>query len=145
MNKIAGFNGQYRWLSNFWFAEVKMYGETYRSVENAYQAAKKLNALERLPFQTCDAKTAKQLGKQKPIRADWEQVREGIMLELIRRKFFGHPELAERLLNTGDVYIEESLLWHDRFWGNCICGSCPAGQNKLGHIIMQVREELKER
>ena len=37
---IKEFQGQYRFLSNFWPAPVTFEGRTYPTVENAYQAAK---------------------------------------------------------------------------------------------------------
>jgi len=34
--------------------------------------------------------------------------------------------------------------WHDKFWGICICTKCAnKGENHLGKILMEVREELK--
>src|SRR4051794_21773182 len=38
--KIDSFEGQYRFLSNFFPAEVEFEGMTYPSVEHAYQSAK---------------------------------------------------------------------------------------------------------
>src|SRR4051794_10492805 len=45
--KIDSFQGEYRFLSNFWPAEVVYEGVTYPSVEHAYQAAKTLSIEER--------------------------------------------------------------------------------------------------
>jgi predicted NAD-dependent protein-ADP-ribosyltransferase YbiA (DUF1768 family) len=39
-NKIQGFFGEYRWLSNFWPVKIHFEEKTYPSVEHAYQAAK---------------------------------------------------------------------------------------------------------
>lgn len=37
---IKEFQGEYRWLSNFWPARVVLDGVEYPTVENAYQASK---------------------------------------------------------------------------------------------------------
>lgn len=37
---IDSFKGPYRFLSNFWIATLEYEGVTYKSAENAYQAAK---------------------------------------------------------------------------------------------------------
>ena len=40
---------------------------------------------------------------------------------------------------NGEEYLEEGNTWHDTYWG--VCNG--KGKNKLGKILMQVREELK--
>ena len=63
------------------------------------------------------------------------------MKEIVRAKFEQHPELTEKLLATGDTYLEEGNTWGDRIWGT-VNGQ---GANNLGRILMEVREELKEK
>lgn len=81
---------------------------------------------------------AKKWGTTIPIRQDWEDVNLDIMRELTRKKF-SHPSFAKKLLDTGDIVIEETNYWHDTFWG--VCNGI--GENWLGKILMEVREELK--
>ena len=50
-----------------------------------------------------------------------------------------HADLADKLLATGDAYLEEGNTWHDEIWG-VYQGE---GTNWLGLILMQVREELR--
>lgn len=45
---ISEFQGQYRFLSNFWPAVVQLDGIYYPTVEHAYQAAKTLQPIWRL-------------------------------------------------------------------------------------------------
>src|SRR4051812_21328901 len=45
--RIAEFQGEYRFLSNFWPATVEFEGIRYPTAEHAYQAAKTLDAKER--------------------------------------------------------------------------------------------------
>lgn len=142
MNKIKSFDKQYRFLSNFWPAEVEFEGINYPSVEHAYQAAKTLDLEEREAIRICGtAKEAKKLGKVLTLRSDWEDVKVGIMFDLCRKKFRNHPELKEKLLETKGAELEEGNWWGDKFWG--ICSKTGIGKNYLGRILMEVRNELK--
>jgi ribA/ribD-fused uncharacterized protein len=66
-----------------------------------------------------------------------------LMFEIIRAKF-SSPQMAEKLLATGDRLLIEGNAWGDRRWG---CGQAKdatwRGRNWLGEILMQVREELR--
>jgi predicted NAD-dependent protein-ADP-ribosyltransferase YbiA (DUF1768 family) len=53
---------------------------------------------------------------------------------------FSIPELKEKLLSTGDVYIEEGNSFGDTDWGT-VNG---VGQNNLGKILMSIREDIKK-
>ena len=55
------------------------------------------------------------------------------------RKKFADPELRNLLLATGDEELIEGNYWGDTYWG--VCNG--VGQNKLGKLLMQVREEIK--
>ena len=82
---IAEFQGEYRWLSNFWPAQVHLDGVLYQSVEHAYQAAK-VHPSQRAAFRTCTAGQAKRLGRTVQMRPDWEQVKVPTMRSLIEDK-----------------------------------------------------------
>ncbi len=73
---------------------------------------------------------------------DWEVAKRGIMLSITRKKYEKNPDLAEMLLGTGDQEIVEGNDWGDRDWGVDPIGS-DNGENNLGKIIMQVRDELR--
>jgi len=146
MNTISRFAGQYRFLSNFFLCEVE-YGWIYPSVEHAFQAAKTLDLEARQPFwrpeRPMTPAEAKRAGRQLKLRADWEDVKLGIMEELIRIKFgckdVHNPDptklvLRELLLKTGNAELIEGNNWGDRFWG--VDGS---GDNHLGEILMKIR------
>jgi N-glycosidase YbiA len=74
-----------------------------------------------------------------PIRSDWEQIKDDVMLCAVRAKFAAHSQLRELLLSTGDEEIIEKTT-RDYYWG---CGTDGTGKNMLGKILMQVREELR--
>jgi ribA/ribD-fused uncharacterized protein len=144
---IAGFNGEYSWLSNFWPALIRVDEVTFNTVEHAY-VIRKLHS----EYITADDPDTvdwinhqspaymKKMGRAEPPRPDWDDIKLDVMLELTRRKYSeDNPELREKLLATGDEYIEETNHWHDTFWG--VCNGI--GQNHLGHIIMKVRDEIR--
>lgn len=77
--------------------------------------------------------------RQNPLRLDWEEIKDKVMLQALRMKFSQHPEIAKELLATGDAIIIEHTR-NDAYWADWGDGS---GKNKLGLLIMQVREEFK--
>lgn len=139
---ILEFQGPYRWLSNFWPAVVVHEGLMFGSAEAAFQAAKAHHVVERQHFQALSPSAAKALGRRIVLRPDWEQVKIGVMLTVVRDKFYRSPELAALLCATGWSWLEEGNTWGDRQWGVCPPRSGD-GQNWLGKILMQVRLELR--
>lgn len=140
MNRILGFKGPYRFLSNFWPAKVELDGLEYQTTEHAYQAAKTLDVAERKEIrESAKPGDAKKLGKKLTMRPDWEQVKFQVMENVVRQKFTKYKDLKEMLLSTGDDYLEETNNWQDVYWG--VCNG--KGQNKLGKILMKVRDEIR--
>ena len=138
MQVIDSFRGEYGFLSNFHKCSVEFEGMTYPSVEHAFQAAKNPDPEYRsLIASVSSPVTAKRMGKKTQLRPDWEEVKEGIMLELLKSKF-SDPALRDKLLATGDAELVEGNNHWDRYWGVCK----GEGLNKLGKLLMQVRNEL---
>lgn len=137
---IDSFRDEYRFLSNFWPCQIiSIDGIVYPSVEHAYQAAKTVSFEEKKPIQYAyTAGIAKNLGQKVTKRSDWEEIKQSVMLELVRKKFKS-PILAKLLLHTGNAELIEGNYWGDTYWG--ICNN--VGQNNLGKILMQVRSEIK--
>jgi ribA/ribD-fused uncharacterized protein len=136
---ITEFQGEHRWLSNFWPVRIMFEGRVYPSVENAYQAAKFVE-FYRPRFQTVSAGEAKRLARSLPLRPDWKLSKLAVMKELLERKFPAYSTLAEKLLATGDSLLIEGNNWGDTFWGICR----GRGENHLGKLLMQRRAELKQ-
>lgn len=134
---IAGFKGNYRWLSNFERCDILYKGILYPSAESAYQAQKTLDIKARHIFSKLDAREAKTLGKIINIRPDWDNVKLELMYEICEIKF-NLPQFKPRLIDTGEMKIIESNYWGDTFWGECD----GVGENHLGKIIMQVRDKI---
>ena len=77
--------------------------------------------------------------RQNPLRPDWEKVKDEVMLQALRMKFNQHPEISKELLATGDAILIEHTQ-NDDYSAD---GGDGSGKNKLGLLLMQVRNELK--
>ena len=73
-------------------------------------------------------------------RNDWEQVKEDVMKKALLAKFTQHHELRLMLFSTGNRELVEHTS-NDRYWGD---GGDGSGQNRLGYLLMLVREELRQ-
>lgn len=136
--EILGFFKEHRFLSNFHLCDIEYEGIVYPSTEHAYQAAKSLDPDVRKQFLPLTCSKAKQLGREIEIRPDWKDIKIDVMLALTRIKYYDHPDLMEKLLNTGERWLEETNYWGDIFWG-VYNGK---GENWLGKCLMRVREEI---
>lgn len=131
----------YFWLSNFSPHGVELDGTWWPTVEHYFQAQKFHNDAYREQIRLARTpKDAKALGRTRSValREDWEAVKEEIMFVACLKKFQTHPELAERLKQTGNEILIENAP-NDYFWG---AGRAGTGQNKLGQILMRVRSDL---
>lgn len=121
---------EYMWFTNEHFYQAYKFtpgGEKFMAIRNAatpYEAKKLGND---------------RLGEQ--IRADWER---GKKLEVMRRglraKFAQNVDLIRELLATGNAVLVEDAP-DDFYWG---IGD-GTGQNWLGKLLMELRDELQER
>lgn len=136
-NEIRDFTGEYFFLSNFYETPILYNGNYYRNTEAAFQAMKCPERAD--SFTHLNPSEAKKLGRQVRLRADWELVKEDYMYEICKTKFEQHSDLKARLLATGDAYLCEGNTWGDCVWG--VCGG--VGENKLGKILMRIRDELR--
>ena len=139
-NSITDFSGEYEFLSNFYEVSVEYNGLTYGSTEAAFQAQKCMTDEERIAFTKYGPGKSKSEGKRVKLRPDWEDVKVGIMEDIIRAKFTQHEELARRLLDTGEKILVEGNDWGDVFWG--VDTRTGEGENHLGKILMKIRNEL---
>lgn len=145
MEPIHNFRGEYYFLSNFFYSPVTYNGKTYQNSEAAFQAQKTLSEEVQWKFTRLTPRDARTEGRKLTLRPDWEEVKDDIMRNILRSKF-SNPVLARQLLDTDDAILEEQNTWHDNCWGNCTCDKCRQipGQNKLGTMLMELREGLKE-
>lgn len=138
---ISEFQGEYRFLSNFWMTPVTHEGRLYPSSEHAYMAAKTLDpALRASIAQAPTPYDAKAIGKTIRLRKDWEIVKFEVMVEILRSKFL-NPLMGSKLLATGNAILQKGNWHNDTVWG--ICLKTGEGQNLLGQALTLVREELR--
>jgi ribA/ribD-fused uncharacterized protein len=133
-------NAEYGWLSNFARYPQIVDGKIYKTNEHYYQSQKTNDAevsnwiaSAPSPFLAMRAGRSLRIGKE--FRRDWKKIKVEVMLNGLRAKFQQHPELAQKLLATGDAVLHENSPT-DMFWGK-------KGKDSLGKLLMQVREELR--
>lgn len=155
---INKFEGRWRFLSNFYPCVIEHQGIKYNSVESFYVGMKvndqqlingkyytpgdfrEMIALIKNPTEV------KKIGGKVKLRSNWEEKKLEVMNWAIRQKFKNNPDLKEMLLSTSNQDIVEGNYWHDKFWGICTCDKCGnKGENHLGKILMEVRDELTPR
>ena len=139
---IEQFQGEYRWLSNFTAVPIRGTEYTYPSVEHAYVSAKSDNPQWKIicAHGNHSAGALKKLGQRVHIRPDWPTFKLRVMEVALRQKYNQEP-FKSLLRATGDELIQEGNYWNDRFWGVCL--KTGQGENRLGRMIMQIREELR--
>ena len=126
-------------LSNFAKTPIEVLGVHYATVEHFYQAAKTANAswFERIRTAATPG-TAKRLGRACPLRADWEEIKEGRMRTALHAKYAQNQRARDYLLATAPKPIRESAPW-DSYWGT---GPDGLGLNRLGVLLVEVREQI---
>ncbi len=136
---ITSFQGEYRFLSNFWEAPIYHDGIEYPTTEHAYQAAKTLDFQDRWAIaQLSTPGKAKREGRKVTLRPDFERVKLRLMLELNTLKFGTYPQLRASLVGTAPAELIEGNPWGDTYWG--VCNG--TGENHLGKILMEIRRRL---
>ena len=135
--------GDYGCFSNFSGHPFKLKGKTWPTTEHYFQAQKFAGAadeeeIRRTPSPMIAARKGR--SRKRPLRPDWEQVKDDIMREAVLAKFQQHDDLREMLLSTGDADIVEKTT-RDYYWG---CGNKGTGKNMLGRILMETRNALRE-
>ncbi|MBI5004482.1 NADAR family protein [Candidatus Kaiserbacteria bacterium] len=142
MERILFYEGPWYLFSNFSAFAVHWRGEDWSTVEHAYQAAKFGDERIRSHIRIArSAHEAKKLARayHDYMRRDWQDVKLGIMEEILRVKLAQHLYVRQQLLETGDAEIVEDSP-KDSFWGR---GPDWQGENHLGRLWMKLREELR--
>lgn len=142
---IVTFEGENAFLSNFEESPFEVAGIKYPTVEHWFQAWKTtdLETHKAIAAAPTPGK-AKRMGRKVDLRPDWEQIKIEVMRAGLWYKF-ENPELRAKLLATGNEPLMEGNTWHDNTWGNCFCRKCIGihGQNLLGALLMEIREEIR--
>lgn len=133
---------EYGYFSNFSRHHVFLKDKIWKTTEHYFQAQKFAGTeFEEKVRLAHSAKEAAEMGRdrQKPLRQDWETIKDDVMREALIAKFTQHLDLKEILLSTGDALLIEHTR-NDAYWGD---GGDGTGQNMLGKLLMEVREELR--
>jgi ribA/ribD-fused uncharacterized protein len=133
----------YGCFSNFSAHGFDLDGKHWSTSEHYFQAQKFINT--EFYDKVHAAKSARQaanIGRDRnlPLRADWEQVKEDAMRRALYAKFTSHAKLKEILLSSGTEQLVEKTSG-DYYWG---CGTNGTGQNRLGVLLMQLRDKLRQ-
>jgi ribA/ribD-fused uncharacterized protein len=138
-------------------APMQIDGVTFPTVEHYLQwsKAKQFGDAEAQSkiMKTASAKSVKSYGdKVKDVKEDeWAEKRDAVMATALKAKFMQHPELKAKLLSTDDRPIGEANA-RDKYWSigtgaDTSKAKVPSkwpGKNRLGHLLMDLRRELKE-
>jgi ribA/ribD-fused uncharacterized protein len=129
-------------FSNFSPHPIRLDDKLWPTSEHYFQA-QKFTAVEHqeLIRRTRSPMIAARLGRdrKKPLRPDWNAVKLDVMRTALRAKFTQHADLRQVLLATADAMLVEHPE-KDHYWGD---GGDGSGQNMLGRLLMELREELR--
>jgi ribA/ribD-fused uncharacterized protein len=149
---IEQFNGKNAFLSNFYEAPFEAttffnLGNHDRlrfpTVEHWFQAhkASEFDTFEYIRTAPTPSE-AKRRGRRIHPRQGWDQIREDVMRQGIFHKFNQNDELRQMLKDTGEEELQEGNHWGDVFWGRTKKEGEWQGFNRLGEMLMELREEL---
>ena len=133
---------QFGCFSNFAAYPIEVDGKVWPTSEHYFQAQKFTGTeFEEEIRRVKSPMIAARMGRDrsKPLRADWEQVKDEVMRRAVLAIFTQHEELRDMLLSTGDALLVEHTR-NDSYWGD---GGDGRGRNMLGQILSGVREELR--
>ncbi|CAG9326881.1 unnamed protein product [Blepharisma stoltei] len=128
------------YLNNYFESPFTIGGKEYQTVEHFYQANKYPDHDTYEMIRNCETPDqAKKLANSMQYdRENWQERKDEVMMRALWAKFLQHPELKEKLLETGDkVLIEDSNK--DAYWGGALEGS----RNRLGEMLMEIRVKLR--
>ncbi len=147
-------NLPFGWLGNMFAAPITYNGQIWLTSEALFQALRFDDVTIREMIRNDKSPMgAKFMSKRKEYRT--KRVVEPMSMEdienmrlCLRLKFDQHSELREKLLKTGDHIIVEDVSARKgarhKFWGAVLTNDVLDGQNMLGKLLMELREELRK-
>lgn len=142
MIKFYKVNDQYGCFSNFSKHSFIIDGVLYKTAEHYFQSKKfEGTKFEKEIILAQTPMIAAKMGrdKNKPLRENWEYIKDKIMYEAVIAKFKANEDIKNTLILTKEELIVEATS-NDYYWGE---GSLGTGKNMLGKILMEVRDTLK--
>ena len=139
--QILFYENEFYVFSNYSSFAIEWKGKLYPTSEHVYHSEKfddeGLKEQVRNTRSAHDSQKFAQANVDK-CRKDWNDVRLGIMKEILRAKVAQHPYIKKKLLQSGNKELIEDS-WRDSFWG---WGENKDGENHLGKLWMEIRAEL---
>lgn len=130
-------------FSNFSRHGFELDGHSYKTSEHYFQAMKFIHSLVDMEAvrRASTPKQAAAIGRDRnrPLRPDWEAVKDDVMRQAVLAKFQTHADIRAILLGTGDEELIENAP-SDYYWG---IGADGSGKNMLGRILMETRVLLR--
>jgi ribA/ribD-fused uncharacterized protein len=111
-------------LSNFAAFPIHVDGQHWHTSEHFFQAQKFTREEDREEIrQTLSPMAAAKIGRDRsrPIRPDWDSVKDDVMLAALRAKFRQHDSLRDLLLATDDAELVEHTR-NDSYWPTVAMG-----------------------
>ena len=140
---IMSFRGEYSFLSNFYEGKVFTYkGLKFNNTEAPFHAEKCWSRAKE--FEMIRPLQSKRLGRRVLMRRDWEQIKDRVMYDVCYAKFTQDPVLKAKLLATGNKELVEGNTHGDRCWGMTCSNGVWIGENRLGKVLMKLREDLRK-
>ena len=126
-------------LCNFYPSAFVEDSKHYQTVEHYFQSKKFDDEnIRNLIIQAETPKKAKAFGRKYPMNVEyWNQIKIDVMKNALRLKFTQDEELKNKLIETRGKRLAE-FSNSDAYWG----GSLENSENKLGDLLMELREEL---
>ena len=135
-------NDEFGCFSNFAPYPITINGKTWPTSEHYFQAQKFVGTKREEEIRKVKSPMeAAKMGRSRKhkLRPDWESVKVRIMRNAVLAKFEQHADIRAILLDTGSAKLIEHTT-NDNYWGD---GGDGSGKNKLGLLLMEIREKLR--
>jgi hypothetical protein len=147
---------EHGWISCMAPHTVMYNGTLYRTPEALFQSLR-FHKHPEIQKELWDARSpmgVKMIARKHQVKLNrvgkWDEAPEDLvwMKQVLTLKLEQHPELHQMLIDTGNATIIEDCTSHDResarFWGMVLKDGNWIGENILGKLWMELRNELKQ-
>ena len=128
-------------FSNFAAFPIEIGGKRWPTTEHYFQAQKFAGLPDEEEIRNANSPgVAAKMGRDRnrPLRKDWESVKDDVMRTALKAKFSQYPHLKSLLLGTNDSKLVEHTK-NDSYWGD---GENGTGKNMLGTLLMELRGKM---
>src|SRR4051812_31868340 len=135
-------NESYGEFSNFSPHPFELKGLVWPTSEHFFQAQKFAGTEHEEAIRLAKSPMiAARMGRsrERPLRADWETVKDDVMRAALHAKFTQYAGLRSLLFQTEDADLIEHTK-NDSYWAD---GGDGSGKNRLGELLMELRTQLR--